>query len=143
VLLLDEPLSNLDAKLRDEMRSELRDLVKELNLTTLFVTHEQIEALTMSDRIGVMNQGIVVQEGTPAEIYGKPTHAFVADFIGKTNFVKGTVSSTERDTDGLITVDTAVGKLRSRITDSFNTADNVLVVIRPECIAVGMDGAET
>ena len=142
VLLLDEPLSNLDAKLRDEMRSELRDLVKELNLTTLFVTHEQIEALTMSDRIGVMNQGVIVQEGTPAEIYGKPTHAFVADFIGKTNFVKGTVSSTERDTDGLITVETAVGQLRSRITDSFQSGDNVLVVIRPECIVVGMDGAE-
>jgi len=142
VLLLDEPLSNLDAKLREEMRSELRDLVKELNLTTLFVTHEQIEALTMSDRIGVMNQGVIVQEGTPAEIYGKPTHAFVADFIGKTNFVKGRVSSAERDTEGLITVETAIGKLQTRITDTFKSADSVLVVIRPECIAVGMDGSE-
>ncbi|MDC0033885.1 ABC transporter ATP-binding protein [Alphaproteobacteria bacterium] len=141
VLLLDEPLSNLDAKLRDEMRSELRDLVKDINLTTLFVTHEQIEALTMSDRIGVMNQGIIVQEGTPAEIYGEPKHAFVADFIGKMNFVKGTVSSTERDTDGLINVDTAVGPLQSRITDRFKSADNVVVVIRPECVALVVDGA--
>jgi len=141
VLLLDEPLSNLDAKLREEMRSELRDLVKKLSLTTLFVTHEQIEALTMSDRIGVMNQGVIVQEGTPAEIYGKPTHAFVADFIGKTNFVKGRASVSERDTEGLITVDTAVGQLQTRITDSFKSGDKVLVVIRPECIAVGPDGA--
>jgi len=141
VLLLDEPLSNLDAKLRDEMRSELRDLVKRLNLTTLFVTHEQIEALTMSDRIGVMHNGVIVQEGTPAEIYGKPTHAFVADFIGKTNFVKGRVSADARDADGLITVDTGIGVLQSRITDKFSADDEVLVVVRPECIQLGGNGA--
>jgi len=140
VLLLDEPLSNLDAKLRDEMRSELRDLVKRLNLTTLFVTHEQIEALTMSDRIGVMNNGVIVQEGTPAEIYGKPTHAFVADFIGKTNFFKGRVSASNRDAEGLITVDTAIGVLQTRITDAFTNADEVLVVVRPESVLLGADG---
>jgi iron(III) transport system ATP-binding protein len=142
VLLLDEPLSNLDAKLRDEMRSELRDLVKKLNLTTLFVTHEQIEALTMSDRIGVMNDGVIVQEGTPAEIYGKPTHAFVADFIGKTNFFKGRVSAAVRDASGLITVDTSIGVLRTRITDEFKSTDEVLVVVRPECIAIGANGPD-
>jgi iron(III) transport system ATP-binding protein len=139
--LLDEPLSNLDAKLRDQMRSELRDLVKELNLTTLFVTHEQIEALTMSDRIGVMHDGVIVQEGTPAEIYGKPTHAFVADFIGKSNFFKGRVSVGERDANGLITVETPIGQLKSRITDDFKSGDEVMVVIRPESITVGPNGA--
>lgn len=142
VLLLDEPLSNLDAKLRDEMRSELRDLVKALNLTTLFVTHEQIEALTMSDCIGVMQDGVIVQEGTPAEIYGKPNHAFVADFIGRSNFFKGRVSVGERDADDLISVDTPIGQLKSRITDDFKSGDEVLVVIRPECIAVNPVGAE-
>jgi iron(III) transport system ATP-binding protein len=139
VLLLDEPLSNLDAKLRDEMRTELRDLVKALNLTTLFVTHEQIEALTMSDRIGVMQSGVIVQEGTPAEIYGKPSHAFVADFIGSSNFIKGRVSAGERDTGGLITVETPIGQLKSRITDDFGSGDEVVVVIRPECITIGPD----
>jgi iron(III) transport system ATP-binding protein len=87
VLLLDEPLSNLDAKLREEMRWELRELIKRLDVTTLFVTHEQIEALTMSDMIAVMNDGVIVQEGTPAQIYGEPRERFVADFIGKTNFL--------------------------------------------------------
>ena len=140
VLLLDEPLSNLDAKLREEMRSELRDLIKALGLTTLFVTHEQIEALTMSDRIGVMNDGAIVQEGTPAEIYGKPTHAFVADFIGKTNFVKGRVSATVCGADGLVTIDTAIGVLQTRIADELQSSDEVLVVVRPECIAVGSNG---
>jgi len=140
VLLLDEPLSNLDAKLREEMRSELRDLLHALKLTTLFVTHEQIEALTMSDRIGVMNDGVIVQEGTPAEIYGKPTHAFVADFIGKTNFVRGRVLATARDADGLIAVDTPMGVLKARITHEFQSADEVLVVVRPECIAFGGNG---
>lgn len=69
VILLDEPLSNLDAKLREDMRGEIRDLVKRVNITTLFVTHEQIEALTMSDIVAVMNDGKIVQEGPPAEIY--------------------------------------------------------------------------
>ena len=91
VLLLDEPLSNFDAKLREEMRTEVRDLVTALGVTTLFVTHEQIEALTMSDRIGVMHDGLIVQEGTPGEIYDRPGSAFVADFIGKTNFINGKV----------------------------------------------------
>jgi iron(III) transport system ATP-binding protein len=143
VLLLDEPLSNLDAKLREEMRSELRDLLGALHLTTLFVTHEQIEALTMSDRIGVMNNGVIVQEGTPAEIYGKPTHAFVADFIGKTNFLRGRVLTTGRDADGLITVDTAIGVLQTRITHAFQPSDEVLVVVRPECITIGNNEAGT
>src|SRR6185437_11710096 len=91
VLLLDEPLSNLDAKLREEMRLELREMVERLGVTTLFVTHEQIEALTMSDVMAVMKDGVIVQEGSPADIYTHPAEAFVADFIGRTNFLKGRV----------------------------------------------------
>jgi iron(III) transport system ATP-binding protein len=89
VLLLDEPLSNLDAKLREETRSELRELVKRLGITTLYVTHDQLEALTMSDVVAVMNQGRVVQEGAPVEIYQSPRESFVANFIGLTNFLEG------------------------------------------------------
>src|SRR5262245_46540242 len=94
VLLLDEPLSNLDAKLREETRFELRELVKRLGITTLYVTHDQLEALTMSDRVTVMDQGCIVQSGTPMEIYQAPQERFVANFIGLTNFVEGRVRST-------------------------------------------------
>ena len=97
VLLLDEPLSNLDAKLREDMRGEIADLVKRLRITTLFVTHEQIEALTMSDRIGLMRDGAIVQEGTPAEIYGAPRHRFVAEFVGKMNTISGRISADGSD----------------------------------------------
>ena len=89
VLLLDEPLSNLDLKLREEMRIEIRSLQKQVNITTIFVTHDQGEALVMSDRIAVMNTGRIEQIGTPVEIYEYPKTKFVADFIGRTNFFRG------------------------------------------------------
>src|SRR3954463_9738866 len=95
VLLLDEPLSNLDAKLREEMRVELRHLVKSLGITTVFVTHEQIEALTLSDVIAVMDEGTIAQEGTPSDIYKKPSSPFVADFIGQSNLLPATVASVD------------------------------------------------
>src|ERR1700730_18561260 len=85
ILLLDEPLSNLDAKLRDEMRNEIRDIQKRLGITAIFVTHDQVEALTMSDRIVVMSQGRIEQIGTPQETYERPASAFVSQFLGKTN----------------------------------------------------------
>lgn len=88
LLLLDEPLSNLDARLRDKMRIELKELQNKLGITTIFVTHDQTEALTMSDRIAVFNEGECVQVGTPYEIYAKPVNAFVANFIGDTNLIK-------------------------------------------------------
>ncbi len=91
VLLMDEPLSNLDAKLREEMRTEIRRIQKEMNITSVYVTHDQIEAMTLSDRIVVMNQGIIEQIGTPVEIYRFPNSRFVADFIGRANFVPGEV----------------------------------------------------
>lgn len=89
LLLLDEPLSNLDAKLRDKMRGEIKNLQERTGVTIIFVTHDQIEALSMSDRIVVMNQGEIQQIGTPNEIYQSPENEFVADFIGKANFLKG------------------------------------------------------
>src|SRR5438067_7033773 len=95
LLLLDEPLSNLDAKLRDRMRTELKRLQRELNLTTIYVTHDQSEALALSHEIAVMNEGRVVQIGTPREIYETPKNQFVADFVGSTNFIGGTVTSVD------------------------------------------------
>lgn len=89
VLLLDEPLSNLDASLRDKMRAEIKSLQKRLGITTIFVTHDQTEALTMSDRIAVFNKGRVVQVGTPQEIYDTPGNVFVAGFVGDTNLFRG------------------------------------------------------
>ncbi len=91
VLLLDEPLSNLDAKLREEVRLEIRQLQRQLGLTTVFVTHDQEEALTVADRLAVMNHGVVAQVGTPRELYDQPSSAFVADFIGKSNFFEGEI----------------------------------------------------
>jgi iron(III) transport system ATP-binding protein len=127
VLLLDEPLSNLDAKLREEMRLELRDVVERLKVTTLFVTHEQIEALTMSDRIGVMKDGEIVQEGSPADIYRRPTGAFVADFVGKTNMLRGRIVGPNR-------VETAIGTLACRIDADAEGAKAVTLTVRPENI---------
>jgi putative spermidine/putrescine transport system ATP-binding protein len=93
ILLLDEPLSNLDAKLRDDLRGEIRDIQTRLGITTLFVTHDQAEALTMSDRVAVMNRGQIEQVGTPAEIYERPATPFVATFVGRTNQIAATVES--------------------------------------------------
>jgi putative spermidine/putrescine transport system ATP-binding protein len=93
VLLLDEPLSNLDAKLREELRDEIRDIQRRLGITAVFVTHDQVEALTLSDRIAVMNAGRLEQVGTPAEIYERPASEFVAAFIGRTNRIAAIVAS--------------------------------------------------
>ncbi len=92
VLLLDEPLSNLDAKLREELRFEIKSLVRRMGITSVYVTHDQAEAMVISDRIAVMDSGNVVQIGTPYEIYEKPANRFVADFIGTMNFMSGEVS---------------------------------------------------
>jgi ABC-type Fe3+/spermidine/putrescine transport system ATPase subunit len=93
VLLLDEPLSNLDAKLREEMRFEIRDLIDRLGITAVYVTHDQAEALALSDRVAVMNAGRIEQVGTPDAIYDYPQSRFVADFIGLSDFIAGTVSA--------------------------------------------------
>src|SRR5258708_5726777 len=93
VLLLDEPLSNLDARLRDEMRNEIRDIQRALGITTLFVTHDQVEALAMSDRIAVMASGRIAQIGTPLELYERPASPFVGAFIGRINRLEARVAA--------------------------------------------------
>jgi iron(III) transport system ATP-binding protein len=135
-LLLDEPLSNLDAQLRLEMRSEIRRIVKENGLTGVYVTHDQAEALSMADRMAVMDNGHVEQIGTPEEIYRDPATAYVAAFIGETNLLKGTVSGEE---EGMVTVDTEAGEFTGRMTGrnwSPKTGDRATVSVRPEAIGL-------
>ncbi len=136
VLLLDEPLSNLDAKLREDMRLELRDLVKRLGITTLFVTHEQVEALTMSDVVGVMRDGVIVQEGSPREIYNVPAQSFVADFVGKTNLIDGRVIRIEDGDARIAYVETPLAELRCVVDRPFTVGQDVTVAVRPEHVEI-------
>ena len=123
LLLLDEPLSNLDAKLRDRMRTELKRLQRELNLTTVYVTHDQSEALALSHEIAVMNEGFVVQVGTPRQIYETPTNQFVADFVGSTNFIGGTVTSLD---GGSCVVSSAVGEIKAHAGEGVTKNNTVI-----------------
>jgi iron(III) transport system ATP-binding protein len=135
VLLLDEPLSNLDAKLREQMRTELRLLQRRINITTVFVTHDQVEALSLSSRIAVMSKGKVVQEGPPRDIYLAPNGAFVADFVGATSFVFGVVEQAGGGPQETV-VATSMGTLRCRTGVDVRQGDEVTVAIRPESIKV-------
>jgi spermidine/putrescine transport system ATP-binding protein len=140
VLLLDEPLSALDLKLRKDMQVELKRLQAETGITFIFVTHDQEEALTMSDRIAVMNHGRVLQVGPPREIYNHPRERFVADFIGDTNFIAARVTGTE---NGKATVDFGSGRrIATTMPDGMSVAagDSVTVVIRPEHAVLTEDG---
>ncbi len=135
-LLLDEPLSNLDAKLRTEMREEIRRIVKDNDLTGVYVTHDQEEALSMADRIAVMDAGRVVQIGTPEDIYRNPISSHVASFVGKTNLFEAEVSRLVWDDEFLsVRVDSAAGKFEGRVTRRNwrpPVGEKVLVSIRPE-----------
>jgi putative spermidine/putrescine transport system ATP-binding protein len=106
LLLLDEPLSNLDAKLRDEMREEIRRIQRTVGITTIFVTHDQLEALALADRMAVMDRGRIVQVGAPAEVYERPSHPFVASFIGQANLLRGRVVAAD---GGTLRLETAGG----------------------------------
>jgi spermidine/putrescine ABC transporter ATP-binding subunit len=128
ILLLDEPLSNLDAKIRVQVRAEIRKLQKELGITTVYVTHDQEEALTLSDRIAVFNQGRVFQVGPPKELYERPANRFVADFIGINNLIEGTVQSV----DGALVVETALGRLRALPDARFKAGERCVLSVRPE-----------
>jgi iron(III) transport system ATP-binding protein len=134
VLLFDEPLSNLDAKLRVQMRVEIRRLQRRLGITTVYVTHDQGEAMSLSDRIAVVHEGRIEQVGTPSEIYQQPSSLFVADFIGRANFISSTVQ--ERHGDQL-TCELFKRPLKiSVLENEFNSGDQVYLVIRPEAIRV-------
>jgi iron(III) transport system ATP-binding protein len=135
VLLLDEPLSNLDAKLRAEMRLELKNLVKSLGVTTLYVTHDQMEALTMSDNVAVMYDGVFVEEATPKDLYLRPHSAFTATFLGETNLIAGTVSGPAAN-DGLWQVDTPHGPIVCPTGSEAEARDSVWVACRPEGVLV-------
>jgi iron(III) transport system ATP-binding protein len=131
LLLLDEPLSNLDAKLRDRLRTELKRLQRDLNLTTVYVTHDQSEALALSHEIAVMNEGFVVQVGTPRQIYETPGNQFVADFVGTTNFIGGTVTAVD---GGRCLISSAVGDLKAQASEGVAKNGTVIISVRPEDI---------
>ncbi len=131
ILLLDEPLSNLDAKLREQMRVELKQLQKRLGITTVYVTHDQSEALALSDEIAVFNFGKIIQRGTPQEIYRQPKSQFVADFIGSANFINGKVKEA-RAAEGTATVETLHGLFRCIFGQTVAAGQAVLVSARPE-----------
>ena len=131
LLLLDEPLSNLDAKLREKMRFELKRLQRELGITTVYVTHDQNEALALSHEIAVMSEGRIQQIATPREIYTRPVNAFVADFVGSTNFLDGSVLGADGEA-GRIRVRTEIGDVTVLATEALRAEDKVLISVRPE-----------
>lgn len=134
ILLLDEPLSNLDAKLRERARVWLGELKRQLKMTTLYVTHDQSEALTLSDRIVIMDKGRIVQIGTPEEIYENPAEAFVADFIGTSSFFPGTVDIM-RDGDALVRF-AGGATLSVAARRAVSTGSSVKVSVRPERLQI-------
>ena len=131
LLLLDEPLSNLDAKLREAMRFELKRMQRDLNLTTIYVTHDQSEALALSHEIAVMNEGRIVQVGSPRDIYERPRNKFVADFVGNTNFIDGKMLSATAG-NGRCRVATALGELDVQCFETLPQDTRVVVSVRPE-----------
>ncbi len=135
LLLLDEPLSNLDAKLRERMRSELKRLQRELGITTLYVTHDQVESIQMSDRVAVMNYGVIIQEGTPRQIYLEPKDAFTANFIGKTNIFNGKVAASPASS-GTGAIELSVGRINCSLPRGVKPSDDVQLLIRPEGIQI-------
>ncbi|WNE96957.1 ABC transporter ATP-binding protein [Streptomyces luomodiensis] len=147
VLLLDEPLSNLDAKLRSQLRAELRSFQQKFGVTTIYVTHDQGEALAMSDTIMVMNRGRIEQIGSPSEIYDSPASRFVADFVGSANLIPGLVEGAARPSDRVVDAKTAIGVVRC---ERFATppapptaGQELSVCVRPEHIHVATGTPQT
>jgi len=139
VLLLDEPLSNLDANLRLVMREEIRKLQERLHITTVFVTHDQFEAMAISDRLVVMKNGLIEQVGSPIEIYERPANEFIAGFVGYVNFMEGRVESIDGGTRNTV-VDTEYGKIEITLAqDDIRVGDDVVMVIRPESVSLSVD----
>ncbi len=138
VLLLDEPLSNLDARLRDELREEIRRLHQQTGLTMVYVTHDQKEALTLADRLAVMQKGKLVQVGRPQDVYNRPATRFVAGFLGDSNFLPGTVRESR---DGSCVVETPVGPLSGVAGFTAGAGDRVVCSVRPFALALAEGNA--
>ncbi len=132
LLLLDEPFSALDRKLRETMQIELRHILRDLGITSIFVTHDQDEALVMSDRIAVMNEGRIEHLGTPSEVYARPKSLYTMEFVGQSSRIGGVVTGGR---DGLVEIDTPFGLIRA--PGHFLTGSKVVVGVRPEAIAAG------
>jgi ABC-type Fe3+/spermidine/putrescine transport system ATPase subunit len=133
LLLLDEPLGALDAKIRAELRYELRKLVKDLELTAIHVTHDQGEAMAISDRIAVMRKGKILQVGTPQELYLNPQHIFVANFVGEANFLEGYVTESK---DDILVIELRGGISVQSLDKGHGKGEKVVVSVRPEVLAV-------
>ena len=140
VLLLDEPLSALDLKLRQHMRNELRAIQKRVGITFIYITHDQGEALTMSDRIAVMNDGVIEQVGDGKTIYDNPGSAFVASFVGENNPFHGKVVKADKKE---AVVETAFGTLRGRNASGLAVGERAILFVRPEALRLGRNGKET
>jgi iron(III) transport system ATP-binding protein len=134
VLLLDEPLSNLDAKLRLEMRTQIREICHAAKITTVYVTHDQKEALSIADGMAVLKDGEIIQVGEPRRLYDRPCNRFVANFLGETNFIPAQIIGRQ---DGAVVLDSPLGKLHSTAyVDNLPQTGNVTCSIRPEAINV-------
>ena len=140
VLLMDEPLGALDLKLREAMQIEVRRIQRELSITTVYVTHDQTEAMNMSDRIAVMNEGVIEQLGAAEEIYGRPASRFVAGFVGQINLLAGRVVGEEGES---VVVEAAGARIRASRQDGIRRDAEVSIGIRPELFKAMMDGAES
>jgi putative spermidine/putrescine transport system ATP-binding protein len=140
VLLMDEPLGSLDKKLRGSMQAEIKRIQQRLEMTVIYVTHDQEEALTMSDRIAVMQNGVLQQIGTPAALYDEPTNAFVADFLGESNFLSGRVTAV--GVDGRVEVEHGTGRrFRADHAGAVKPGTPIVAAIRPERIALVTEAA--
>jgi|TARA_B100001964_G_scaffold108485_1_gene121205 iron(III) transport system ATP-binding protein len=131
VLLFDEPLSNLDAKLRRQVREDIRELQQKLDVTTIYVTHDQEEALAISDKVIVMNNAVIAQQGKPKDLYNNPKTTFVANFIGDANIVKAKIETRNEDV-----YDINFGGIRMKISSNFDLNDSISIAIRPEKIGI-------
>ena len=141
VLLMDEPLSNLDAKLRIEMRSAIREVQKEVGITTVYVTHDQEEALAISDRIAVMKEGVVQHVGTPKEIYTRPRNIFVATFIGHSNLYKGTIEI--KDNATFVKFEKGYTVKMDNLKSEVKNGQKVIIAVRPEEFIISHKGLLT
>lgn len=137
VLLLDEPLSALDLKLRQHMRAELKQIQKDTGITFVYITHDQGEALAMSDRIAVMNKGRIEQVGTADQVYGEPANPFVATFVGEANLMRGQIAEV---TDGYALLSCEIGRFRARNSHGLKTGDKAMLFVRPERMEIYSDG---